>query len=235
MYKICRLPLKISFSFLAFWLNITPGLAQNPVTVGLQFNPIVPAELIYSPDIFITNDDMNVEVSPRGGYSLGMLIRQHFGERWALQTGILSSTRNYNFNASRTNFSLDSSFRIVSYEIPLTALLFTQLGRETYLSTSAGFSADFFPSDITLQTENFRFYAARKFYVLPSLLANLGFEWRTEKSGYFYGGLLYHRMITPMSRFFFRYEKDLETSEVSDPFSGHYFGLDIKYYFPVKE
>jgi hypothetical protein len=64
------------------------------------------------------------------------------------------------------------------------------------------------------------------------VIAGLGWEYRTEKSGYFYLGASYHR---PFDYIFYSYllypDKEKPTSETGSELQGNYLSFDIRYFF----
>ena len=71
---------------------------------------------------------------------------------------------------------------------------------------------------------------------MVSLIANLGFEYRTRKSGYFYLGASYHNTFGDIADVFVSY-KELNSNQhvvLIEPYpsvNGNYLSLDLRYYF----
>jgi len=219
---------------LIFLLSGLSGFAQNGVlTVGLQFKPIIP--VAFFNDISTINvEDISAEMSPKFGYSFGMTVRRGIGELFALETGINYIQRNYNYDYTRTSFEFEEKGDItfISYEIPLTALVYVRLGEQTYMNVAAGVAATMFPSDVETLSEDLRLYVFRKNWIQGSVIANLGFEFRTEESGYFYVGATYNSPLTTMAvAEFTHFDSTRIPTSVRTDLSGTYLSLDLRYYF----
>jgi hypothetical protein len=68
--------------------------------------------------------------------------------------------------------------------------------------------------------------------VQPALIANLGWEYRTFQSGYFYIGSSLHRPFGDVFVSKIVYSKPGFRSEVFEAISGAYLTFDIRYFFP---
>ena len=100
---------------------------------------------------------------------------------------------------------------------------------------------DIFPSDINTRSAYFKHLALRKsnFSVFNAgLIANLGWEYRTEKNGIIYLGSSYHRSYKDI--YISKVEYYHNTNTVNPPIAaksdfnlkGDYLTLDLRYYFP---
>jgi len=219
---------------LFFLLLSLSGFAQNGVlTVGLQLKPVIPVAF-FNDISTVTVDDISAEMTPTFGYSFGMTVRRGIGDLFALETGINYIQRNYDYDYIRSSFDFQEKGDItfIGYEIPLTALVYVQLGEQTYMNVAAGFAAAMFPSDVTTSSEDLRLYVFRKNWIQGSVIANLGFEFRTEESGYFYVGATYNSPLTTMAvAEFTHFDSTRIPTSVRLDLSGTYFSLDLRYYF----
>ena len=182
------------------------------------------------------NDSISVNVKSPAGYSMGMIIRHNFTKMFTLETGIHFASRSYPVSIQNTlsNFSANSKVDLVSYEIPIQWLLYIRLGERMYMNTIFGVSMDFFPSDVTVSEENYAYYIQRDSWIKASLLASIGFEYRTKKSGYFYVGASVHSPFGNIGQFYITYfHNDILTEDVSfnAPLNGTYFSAEIRYFF----
>jgi len=64
-----------------------------------------------------------------------------------------------------------------------------------------------------------------------AVLANLGWEYRTEKAGYFYLGASYQRPFTYIYVSEIRYQPDGKNDKVAMTVPGNYFTVDLRYFF----
>lgn len=209
------------------------AFAQKGVlTLGVQFKPIIPASFFVD-EASVTEGDITATLAPKSGYSFGMVVRRGFSDLFAMELGINYIQRKYDSSYLRGDpgYAENGDITFVGYELPLMAMVFVRLGQKTYMNVSAGPSLDFFPSDVETVSQELHLYFYRKNWVQGSIIANLGFEFRTEKKGYFYAGATYHRPFTSMVvAEFTHYENNFPTS-VRTELSGNYLTVDLRYYF----
>lgn len=219
--------------------------AQERVTTfGIQVKPIIPSDLLGTGKTVGTGTENTYEVSQKLGYSFGGVIRKGYTDWLSIETGINFVKRNYEarvFSASST-FSDSSAFGAIAYEIPVSALVFVRLSDKIYMDGAFGLALDMFPSDVSTASRNDSFYQrsfrnswSKKAEVLPwlnaGLIANVGFEYRTEKSGYFYIGGSYHRPFKSIYNSFLIYDRNSVSEQGFLQLSGNYLTLDLKYFF----
>ncbi len=205
-------------------------------TLGIEVRPIIPSNL-FAVDYPQLSKNYNVfTITPRVGYSAGAVIRSALSRMWSIESGIYYTSRQYGTSGkdSAGNVVKDQ-FRFDNYEIPFLGLIYIRLSKNMYINTAFGVSADFFPEDIqTPMNSQYFVRVGREYWVLPALMANVGFEYRTEDNGYFYVGALYHRMLMPLGGVGFFYNYNGGPEGVASILEGHYFALDFKYFFPTK-
>lgn len=219
-------------------ISLWAAKAQQAVTTfGLQFKPILSSELINTGPQFEQSGDIGFEISPRGGYSFGMVIRKGFNDQFSLETGINFTRRNYGLRITEdsTGFVGNSDFRYIIYEIPILGLIYIQLGNNTYMSTAFGASLNFLPSDWESYDDYFIHYSQRESWIVPSLLANVGFEYRTYESGYWYLGFSLHRPFMNLTEAGVGFTERDYTRQVKESaffgISGNYLTIDLRYFF----
>lgn len=219
----------------------TTGQSQNKIlTAGFQFKPIVPTNLTNTGPTTIFENNIEYGIDPQMAYSFGMVIRRGFTKYLSFETGINYVTRNYNYSVfdAERQIDIQNSFRIIGYEIPTLGLVYVKLGEQIYMNGAFGLSFDVFPSDIGSGDTLFSVLAARNSWLQTALLANTGWEYRTEKNGYFYLGFSYHRPFTFMSRLQFSYDTPAAVERVQTDLLGNYFTVDFRYFFhedPMKK
>ena len=253
---ICNVQmLKKALLFLLLFIN--SGFASRVfgqdrvVTAGFQYKPLFsskffntgPQALSWDAEFYDTvpqliyQDSAFFKISPESGYCLGMVIRAGLSESWSLETGINFVRRNYQLDMSDSTGSESTNFKLVSYQIPVQALVFIQLSDQVFMDVSMGVAADFYPSDIATYGERFIHSSSRLSWLSSSLLANIGWEYRTSESGYFYLGASYNRPFNSIMRSFFkRPTSDYGPDEYID-LKGNYLTVDLRYFFhsdPVK-
>ncbi len=217
-------------------------MAQNGVRAfGVQFKPIFPLGIVNTDGQLIIDSEnqTRLEIENSGGYSLGAVIRIGLSRRWSLETGINYTRRNYDFFLSGADFpDSRASVRFTGYEIPIVAMVFVQLGEQMYMNASGGFTFDFFPTGgiSSYDRDTMEYGMLETNWVVPALTANLGFEYRTRESGYFYFGSSYHLPVNDIAEVYVSYRSpntNSFTPLVQPPpsVSGTYLTLDIRYFF----
>jgi len=207
---------------------------QNVTTFGLQFKPIISSEIINTGPQVSTVDDISFTIEPNQGYSFGMVIRKGFTPQISLETGINFTRRNFELTITEdsTGFRGVSDFRYVIYEIPILGLIYVQMGRQVYLNTAFGASLNFLPSNWDSFDTYFEHFSRRNSWLIPSLLANVGVEYRTPKKGYYYFGFSYHRPFTEITTAGVLYKKNQrEQARTFFDISGNYLTIDLRYFF----
>jgi hypothetical protein len=219
----------------ALLLFIASGLslsAQEFVTTfGIQYKPIIPVQFFRSGNTFAVNDSLQLSVTPKYGSSIGMVVRKGINNRISLEGGINLVNRNYLLKTGRKDSAttFEQQYRWVSYEIPLQVLVFIRLGEQLFLNGASGISLDFFPSDVEGADNNFYHRTFRRKWFKPSLVANLGTEWRTVDKGYFYLGASYHQPFTDMA--VTQVSSKSPNSKVLTFLNGSYLTIDFRYFF----
>lgn len=230
----------LSLVFFAF--TTCPSFAQyNVLTLGFQFKPIFSNKFFKTGPQSSDSMGVNFTVKPNSGYCIGAVIRYGISNNVSFESGINYVKRNYTLTISDGSFTDNSYYRIVGYEIPLAALVFIPLSEKIFMDASLGGSFDFFPTDVYTEDDYFKHISKRSSWVFGSVLANLGWEYRTEKSGYFYLGASLHRPFSAIYTSTIVYYKD--PNAIKNPaqqflLSGNYLTFDLRYYFheePLKK
>ncbi|HKR04062.1 MAG TPA: hypothetical protein VJY62_05440 [Bacteroidia bacterium] len=216
---------------------------DNILTAGIQVKPIFSSKFFGTGEQTLTGDSsITFQTKPGSGFCAGMVVRYGITNRISFETGINYVKRSYTLNIhdSLLPFSGTSKYRIISYEIPLSGLVFIQLSEKIFMDVSLGVSFDFFPSSVQSQDDYFKHLGTRRGWIHESILANLGYEYRTEKSGYFYIGASYHRPFKDIyySTVTYYRNKDDYTSGQQFLLSGNYLTMDLRYFFhedPLKK
>jgi hypothetical protein len=224
------------FRILFFIVLITlPGMAwaqERVITAGFQFRSLFSSEFFNTGPVDLTDNRVNFEMAPGSGSSFGMVIRKGFTNTVSFETGIHYIKRNYKIAMTDSIGKESSSFSIIGYEIPVSGLVFIQLSDEIFMDVSLGLSLDFYPSDIQSTGDRFAHYSARKNWFSPAVIAGLGWEYRTEKSGYFYLGASYHRPFDYIYYSYFNYpDNETPTAQAGSELQGNYLSFDIRYFF----
>lgn len=178
------------------------------------------------------------------GYSLGGMIRLGINERFSIESGISMVKRHFEASVldNTDNYADTTRFGIYGYEVPIMGMVFIRLTDKIYMNTAFGLAIDMFPSDVTSlgSSDEFEHIGIRQGWnkrstLLPwmkvGMIANLGYEFRTEKSGYFYVGGSYHLPFQSIYHSFLFYDRNSLADEGHLELMGNYLTLDFRYFF----
>lgn len=216
-------------------LFFQPLIAQEKVTTfGIQFKPIVPLSFVDGGVQEKNQSAINFEIEPKVGLAFGMVIRKGLTKNFSLETGINLLRRNFDVTITDndSSFTSNSNFRVINYEIPISGLVYVQLGQNMFMNVSGGISIDMYPTPLfVFKDKEFSNDIRRSSWIQTSLIANVGWEYRTEKSGYFYFGASFHRPFSALLNAFVTYEAFDRNDQVLFKLSGNYLTLDFRYFF----
>ena len=215
---------------------MTKLFSQEKVTTfGIQLKPIIPIEFFNAGKLEETKNNIQYINQPKFGLSFGMVIRKGLTKSLSIETGLNFLKRNFDLtiNDPDSSFSGKSDFSIVNYEIPVLGLVFVRLGRNMFMNVAGGVSFDIYPTPLFTSDDYYANAVNRNQWIQPSLLINLGWEYRTEKSGYIYLGASLHRTFSSNFKEFVTYKgiSGDRREEVTFDLVGNYFTLDIRYFF----
>jgi hypothetical protein len=218
-----------------FLLGLFTGkvFAQEKVTtVGIQVKPIFTSKFFGTGPEEISQNGFNYKISQNTGFSGGLVIRKGYTKTLSIEFGINYSRRKITMESLYNGQSSVAQMRIIGYEIPVSQLIFIRLSEKIYMNVSGGLCINMFPSDV--QTTNEVLYAigGRKLIFNPSLIANVGFEYRTPDNGYFYLGTSLNRPFSPIYGLGIDYviNNNIVNSAITD-LQGTYLTIDFRYFF----
>lgn len=221
-------------SFLIFSV-CTIEAQERVITAGIQFKPMLPPGFFNAKSSEEIADNVNFKMDQRFGYAAGMVIRWGLTKTISLESGINFVRRNFNISIDSLNsaYKQEIGYGIVGYEIPISGLIYVQLSNAWYMNASFGASFDLYPRDFYADAspdERWIHETVRESWIQVAGLANLGFEYRTEESGYFYIGSSYHQPFTDM------YQSKIGRDDARDatvilPVNASYLTLDFRYFF----
>jgi hypothetical protein len=213
-------------------LFISQVFAQARVTtVGIQLKPIFPVDFLGTGSQSEVQNTVHFDLALKSGFSGGMFIRRGITDLIAIEGGINYVKRTYNFKISEGSYSASSGFRMIGYEIPLSALIYIRLGEQLYMNVSMGASADMYASNVSVFDDYYRVYTVRKNTFQPAVIANVGWEYRTEKSGAFYIGSSFHRPFSYEFVTRIDYKKPPVDETFYNSIGGSYLTVDFRYFF----
>lgn len=216
-----------------FLLSLQGAMAQKRVlTVGLQFRPIVPISFINSDFETYQGLGFDYSIAPKFGYSAGLNIRYGITDRVSIESGLGFVQRNYGLTMRSGVVSTDTAFRIIGYELPVLALVFIPLGKRIYMNAAAGVQVSAYPSNVQTGDTTFISFSSRHSLINGGALANLGWEFRTENSGYFYLGATYHLPFADIYNTAAKLRSQPPEEFSKGTLNGSYLTFDIRYLFP---
>ncbi len=238
--------------FCKYWLLIVVlGLStvtlsqyrQQPENFfGFQFKPLIPLGIVGDRPFDMEEQDFTTTVTPIYGYSYGAAVRVGLSELLAIETGINYSKRNFraNYALPDSNVFAEDELSFINFEIPVNFLVYIKLGESLYMNTSIGGSANYNPSNIrSLTNPNgqhlFIFEGRRRSFFNFHTNANVGFEYRTRKSGIFYLGISGRIPFSPLMTVASEYRYDTYSVVSYGSVQGATFALDLKYFFHNNE
>lgn len=235
--------LVISFSvILLFSLNNFAQTVRekSPNYFGIQFKPIYPEDFLSKSVIKLSNDTLEGIFSQQRGYSFGAVTRIGITPLINIETGINQTKRNYKINFSHLDSNVNSiaDLSINSYDIPLNLLIYIQLSKKIFSNVSLGTSIVNFPSNVGVKTNEgnhvFMAEARRNKFFSFDLNANIGFEYRSKKYGFFYLGASGKIPVNPIYNIAVVYIYGNAVKQISSgSIIGGYLSFDIRYFFPI--
>ena len=216
---------------------------EQLLTVGIQVKPIIASKFLGAGPVSARDRNFNVTIAPKVGYTFGMVLRRGFTKLLSLETGINYVKRNFQMTCVDDSLGTTdiSDFGLVSYEIPVQGLVYVRLGKQIYMNNAFGISLNWYASDVASKGANNRitqYSFITRGWVKPALIANVGFEFRTKKSGFFYLGGSLHRPFGNITETIVDYDQDAWKYKVYLNLTGSYLTVDFRYFFheqPIKK
>ena len=230
-----------AITILSILLISSFSFAQKGLTsFGLQFKPIVPVSYFNAGPVSLSDTIVKIEIKQKTGYSMGMIIRHNITNLISFETGINYVRRNYKIAATSKINTLNDQleFGFVNYEIHLQALVYVQLSKRLYMNVSSGIALNAYPSHVISLGENLLLeqLSLRGRIIGLSYLANIGFEYKTEKSGNFYLGGSLVTPLSPITETQIKYEYQTASfAEFTSFLNGNYITIDLRYFFPAEK
>jgi len=222
-------------------LNLISYGQKGVTTFGLQYKPIIPNRFIGTYEQRFDSAQFFSNIKQKLGHSFGGVIRIGLTKNISLETGLNLTYRNFdlNFAIPDSGYVGKEQLRVVSYEVPISCLIYIQLSKQFFINTSLGSSLILFPSSVHKQVpitvgEYFLQEGAYRHKIQGALLANVGFEYRTKEKGYFYFGTSYHLPYIPIMSFAMAYQYPGGNIVARDNVRGSYLTIDLRYFFHEK-
>jgi hypothetical protein len=215
-----------------------------PSYFGLQVRPIFPTRFIGEPEVTINQTDpeqlfITTTISQRIGYSFGATVRAGLTKLIAIETGINFNQRNFDLSMSVPDSSISATDELtfINYDIPLNALFYIRLSERWYMNASLGVAITFSPTSVGIQSNPTGYHYFKQTGIVSNKVgfdmnANIGFEFRTEKSGFFYlggsGRVPFKEIFTLGTSYSYQGYNSITYGAVD----GSFLALDFKYFFP---
>ncbi|MBL4862379.1 MAG: hypothetical protein JKY09_05110 [Crocinitomicaceae bacterium] len=234
-----KIRLIILFSILATSLFSQVKKEQFPSYFGLQVRPVFPTRFIGDPELTLVKDGFETTLVQKMGYSFGATVRVGLTKLIALETGINFTERNFNLSTAvpDSNSFANDQMTFIEYDVPINGLIYIQLAKQWYMNASLGVALTFKPTDIGVLNKPGGYHTFTHTGVARrksgfDLNANLGFEFRTEKDGFFYLGGSGRIPFAPLFDLVADYTHQGDNTRVYGEVDGSFLTLDFKYFFP---
>ncbi len=230
-----RLPLTFFYGLIILSCNFSFG-QEKKVDLGLQIRPIFKNQFFNSGNTAFEQDKISYEIKPELGYSYGMVIRTRATEKLFLETGINYVRRNYLFTLEDQDSAvfISSAFGVIEYEIPVSILVYIRLSDRIYMNTSTGISLNMFKKSEIEPKDNLNYMFQRSTWIIPGIIANFGWEYRTSSFGSFYLGASYQFPLSKVITMHVDYYKNIGVESMSTKVGLAFITFDFKYFFPEK-
>ena len=214
---------------------------ERITTLGIQFKPMIPSHFFGTGPLPLSADSLEANFQNKIGWSGGMVIRKGISKMWSIESGISMLQRNYklDFTSNRYQVAGSTQYKFIGYEIPVQALIYVQLGKQIFMNASAGVSCNFYPSNLLAQgyivkdtsTIDYSVKTYRARWNQVSMIVNYGFEFRSQKNGYYYLGASYNRPLSNIGLSELRVENNGAGNNLLIPITGNYLTVDLRYFF----
>jgi hypothetical protein len=229
----------ILFTFSCLTLYGQEAKARFPSYFGIQVKPVFPTKFIGDPTQAFSLDGFETTISQRMGYSFGGTVRAGLTKLIALETGINFTQRNFNLTMGvpDSNSYAEDQMSFIEYDIPLNALFYIQLSKKFYMNASLGTAITFKPTDVGVFNQpgghhRYTHTGLTRKKVGLDLNANIGFEFRTKKAGFFYLGGSGRVPFAPLFDLVADWEYQGNGTRIVGEVDGSFLAIDFKYFFP---
>lgn len=222
-------------------LGQTPKV-KVPSYFGLQVKPILPTKFIGNSELKQELNGFKTTFKQSTGYSFGAVVRAGLTKTIAIETGLNYNQRVFDIDMSLadSNLFLKNDMKHVSYDLPIKGLFYIRLAEKWYMSTAIGGNISYNPTNVRVTTNTGTLSQfvhtglARKLFF--EFGANVGFEFRTEKDGFFYlGGVAsvpFNSIMFLRSSYVYQGYHITIDAENEGKVDGSYLSLEFKYFFP---
>lgn len=240
-----KLILGILITLLSFQLSAQVRKKRVPSYFGIRVSTVFPTRFIGEPRLDLaspTTDSYQITSSlqQKIGYSFGGTVRVGLTKLIALETGINFTHRNFDLEMAvpDSNVYAKKQLAFIDYDIPINALFYIPLSEQWYMNASLGAAVVFKPTHIGTYSaleeyHEFKHTGFVEHKIALDLNANVGFEFRTEKNGFFYLGGSGKVPFQPIFDLYAQYAYQGTKRSLNGGVDGTYLSIDFKYFFPI--
>lgn len=235
-FKINHLMKKIILTSLLFLAIIFNSFSQQGVTTfGLQYKPIIPVNFLTVENLELKEGEYSSTISQKVGYNFGAVIRWGISKNISIESGLSYIKRNYTFDNAidSSNLKESGSFGMIVFEFPIQGLMYVRLDKRLYMNVATGLSANWRASSVGSFSDNKNFSQVSYIRKLNfAYIANIGFEYRTKKSGYIYLGASLTNPFSSLGIIETSYRVNNQKKQtLRGDLSGNYISVDLRYFF----
>jgi hypothetical protein len=210
-----------------------------PSYFGIQVRPVFPTRFIGDPRLELAGDGFETSIQQEIGFSFGGTVRAGITKLIAFETGINFTQRHFSVDMAvpDSNSFASDDLTFIEYDIPINGLIYIQLSEQWFMNASLGAALTMKPTDVGIfnQPGGLHYYKhtglTRSKFGLD-INANLGFEFRTEKAGFFYLGGSARVPFAPLFDLVADYTYQGINTRLVGEVDGSFLSIDFKYFFP---
>ncbi|MFT5860029.1 MAG: hypothetical protein ACI865_002137 [Flavobacteriaceae bacterium] len=230
---------------IVFSLIIVTAFAQGqkkalPAYFGIQVKPIFPSKFLGETFLELESGGYVTTITQKSGYSFGGIVRAGITKLIAFESGINFTRRNFDLTMAFADSGsyAEDQFGFIEYDIPINGLFYIQLAKQAFMDASIGVAITYKPTDVGIFNQpggphHYTHTGLTRSKVGVDLNASLGFEYRTEKNGFFYIGGSARVPFTPLFDLVADWAYQGNFIRVDGPVDGAFLGIEFKYFFPI--
>jgi hypothetical protein len=220
------------------WTFSQLGDTRLPSYFGVQVRTVLPTSFVGNPSTELQKDLLKASITQTPGYSFGGIVRVGLTELIALETGINFTQRHFRLNGSIADSGIyvNNTLDFIQYDLPINGLFYIKLSKRIFANACLGVTAGFKPTSVATMNN----VSGSKFFYHTGFVdkkagldlnGNLGFEFRSKKSGFFYLGTTVRLPTSPLFTYTATYRNQgYKVSQYGDV-SGAFLGIDVRYFF----
>ncbi|MDG1428732.1 MAG: hypothetical protein P8H56_07840 [Crocinitomicaceae bacterium] len=211
-----------------------------PAYFGVEVRPVFPSKFLGETYLELESQGFVTTLTQKPGYGFGGIVRAGITKLIAFESGINFTRRNFDLTMelADSNSYAEDQLGFIEYAVPINGLFYIQLSKELFMNASIGVAITYQPTDIGVVNQpgglhTYRHTGLTREKVGASLNADLGFEYRTKKQGFFYLGGSARVPFAPLFDLVADWEYQGNFIRVDGPVDGSFLSIDLKYFFPI--